>query len=398
LIGLAPERYPAPTEGLVIVWGLLAREPYGGMAWQVLHHLVGLRRLGFDVWYVEDSDALPAHPRTGLRTLDPTDNLLYLRRQLGSVGLANRWAYRRPMSDEVLGPLDRPELQELYRRADAVLNLCGSHELLPHHLEARNRVYVETDPFLTQVQVAQGCEWRIAELDQYHHLFTYGLNLGSPLCDVPVGDYTWHATLPPVVTDWWASAGPATIDAFTTVTNWKHTDKDVTWKGRVWKWSKHEQFQPFVDLPSRVRPRLEIAVIRADDQLDLLHSHGWQTRSAWSLADPADYRAFIRASRGEFSVAKEQYVLPRTGWISDRSICYLAAGRPVIVEDTGAGLHVPTGWGMLTFTDPASAVAAIERVDADYDVHAYAASELARQYFEAEIVLERLMSLVLRGA
>lgn len=391
------DEYPSASEGTVVVWGLLAREPYGGMAWQVLHYLEGLRRLGFDVWYVEDSDALPAHPHTRSRTLDPTENLKYLRRQLERVGLQDRWAYRRPTTREVIGPLDWAGLLSLYRRSEAVLNLCGSHEVRPHHLEARRLVYVETDPFFLQIRVARGDDdWLASQLDHHTSLFSYGLNLGTPLCDVPLGRFHWHRTRPPVVTDWWTSPGAHTIDAFTTIANLRHTIKDISWNGREWRWSKHGQFEPFRELPGRVSVGLEMALVNINDsELANLHQNGWRTRSGWALSDPSDYREFIRASMGEFSVAKEQYVLPRTGWTSDRSVCYLAAGRPVVLEDTGAGFRIPTGWGMLTFTDPDSAAAAIDRVCADYAVHAWAAAELAREYFEAETVLSELMNTTL---
>lgn len=391
-------RYPPARSGTVVVWGLLAREPYGGMTWQVLHYLVGLRRLGFDVWYVEDSDSLPSHPRTRERTLDPSENIRFLQRHLDEVGLGDRWAYRTPKSKEVAGHLDHDGLRSLYRRADAVLNICGAHELLPHHRECRNLVYVETDPFLAQIQVAQGDAHRIEELDAYRHLFTYGINLGTPACSVPISRYQWHPTVPPVVSQWWTTSNPSS-GRLTTVSNLRHTDKAIWWDGRLWKWSKHEQFQPFIDLPMRVRVPLEMAVIGVGaEELETLHAHGWLTRSGWSLSEPSEYREFIRGSMGEFSVAKEQYVVPMTGWISDRSVCYLAAGRPVIVEDTAAGLRIPTGQGMLTFHDPDSAVAAIEQFETDPAAHARAASELAHEFFEAERVLADLMDVALGAA
>lgn len=387
---------PPATGGVVVVWGLLARSPFGGMTWQVLHHLAGLRRLGFDVWYVEDSDSLASHPVTRERTADITDNAVYLQQQLERIGLGDRWAYRRPRSSEVVGALDRDGLRALYRSSVAVLNLCGAQELLDHHREAPRLVYVETDPVVNQVGVARGDARVIAELDAYDRLFTYGVNLGADDCRVPVTRYRWHPTVPPVIVDWWFTGAPPTIDAFTTVANWKHSQKDVSWNGELWKWSKHEQFRPFITLPSRVSVPLELALVGAGEELQELTGNGWRTRSAWTLADPMDYRDYIRSSMAEFSVAKEQYVAPRTGWFSDRTVCYLASGRPVVVEDTGFGRCLATGTGVVTFRDPAGAVEAVDAVTSNYAEHASAAIDIAREHFGAEAVLTRMMDLVLR--
>lgn len=391
---LAATSYPAADQGQIIVWGLLGRAPYGGMTWQVTQYLWALRRLGFDVWYVEDSDAFPLHPETRERTATVDANVQFVNDQLARIGLQDRWAVRVPRENRVVGALDYRGLCRLYQDADAVINLCGAQELLSHHSSARCLIYLETDPVVNQIAVASGDTARIQELDAYQYHFTYGANLGSAECSVPVVRYDWKKTRPPVVAEWWTTDVSPKNKALTTVANWKHSNKDVRWKGELWRWSKHEQFLRFVDLPTQSRLPLEAALVGAGDKKKTLEQFGWRCRSAWALADPELYRTYIRESLGEFSVAKDQYVLPRTGWFSDRTVCYLAASRPVIIQDTGIGDSLPVGEGLLLFSGPADAIQAIDVLATDYERHARAAYEIAQEYFAAERVLQDLLSSV----
>ena len=388
-------RYPLATRGKIIVWGLLASHPFGGMTWQVLQYLVGLRRLGFDVWYVEDSDGPVLDPIRFWPTVDYQPNVEYLSRQMESVSLQDRWVFRPPEArDTCLGATNRAGLARLYKEADAVLNLCGAQELRPDHSHIRCLIYLQTDPAADQVKVANGDQDKIRELDAYHFLFTYGENLGAPECLIPLERYHWLPTRPPVCIDWWRTENaPASNAMFTTITNWKkNPEKDVVWQGQAWRWNKQDEWRRFINLPSRsVSPLgLAIGAINDDDQA-LLRSHGWHLTPATGLADPFRYRDYIRTSLGEFTIAKEQYVLPRSGWFSDRSVCYLAAGRPVITQDTGFGCTIPTGNGLLAFRTEEEALTAIAEVAGDYSHHSQAALELARESFEAERVIADML-------
>jgi hypothetical protein len=367
--------------------------PFGGVTWQVLQHLVGLRRMGFDVWYVEDSHSQLFHPTTHHPTMEYADNVAYLARWMERIGLGDRWIFRPPGSEDRLIGADPAALSRLYADAEAVINLCGAQEIRDDHAAIRRLVYLETDPVQVQVNVAQGDAPTIATLDAHHWHFTYGENLGAPDCLVPVGRYRWCPTRPPVVLDWWDSSGVPHRPVFTTVANWAHSGKDVEWGGRTWHWSKDREFRRFVELPSRVAWPLEIALGGAPEEAtSMLARNGWHVVD--SISDPDEYHDYIVHSAGEFTAAKEQYVAPMSGWFSDRSATYLAAGRPVVTQDTGFGKFVPTGEGLFAFSTLDEAAAAIEAITTDYGRHSAAAKEIAREYFDAERVLASLLKQV----
>lgn len=380
---------------IVVVWGLLASNPFGGMTWQVLQHLEGLRRLGLDVWYVEDADTPWLRPGDLELADDPRPNADWAARAMASIGLEDRWILRVPSTEETLG--HAPErLARLYREADAVFNLCGSHWVLDRHDEIGTLVLLETDPVSLQVHLDGGDPVLAEQVGRYAHLFTYGQNIGRSGCSVPTGGVQWHGTRPPVVTDWW-SDGPAPHGALTTVASWGDhgAGKDVSFGGATYRWRRDLAFAPYLDLPARAPVALEMALARVGAQDEArLRAHGWRVAPAAALADPADYRDYIRRSLGEFTVTKEQYTQTCSGWLSDRSACYLAAGRPVVTESTGAEDHVPAGAGLLTYRDADGALAAIESVAAAPQRHADAARELAREHLEAERVLREVCETV----
>ena len=386
--------YPPATRGTVVLWGLMGSYPFGGMTWQVLHHLVGFRRLGFDVWYVEDSDRYVYSANDYGKTADYEANVDYIARYMDRLDLGQRWIFRAPHSYETCrGARDMDGLARLYGEADAVFNLCGAQELLPHHSRIRCLVYLQTDPVADQVAVANGDEAKIQELDAYHHRFTYGANLNAADCLVPVERHSWLTTAPPVCVDWWETDGPPPAGAaLTTIAKWRHTAKDVVWQDEPWHWSKHHEFLRFMNVASRSPLPLELAVSSiSEEEIGELNRHGWRTIPSATFKDPDDYFAYIRRSLGEFTVAKEQYVRPRSGWFSDRSVCYLAAGRPVIMQETGFSRYLPTGEGLFSFSTEEEALDAIEAVHADYRRHSAAARRIAREFFDAERVIGDLL-------
>ncbi len=385
-----PEEYPPATRGEVVVWGLLASSPFGGMTWQVLHHLVGLRRLGFDVWYVEDSDQPFYDPYTFDHVYDlPAPTLRFLTEAMAAIGFAHRWAVRSSTRDTVTGCLDAAGLAALYRRAAAVFNLCGSHEVTARHDDIRCLIYLETDPGWSQVSLAQGAPELADAVDRHDHLFTYGTRIGAEDCLLPAGDRTWHPTLPPVVVEWWSlHPQQSTNNALTTIANWRHSGKDVQWQGRSYRWSKDVAFTDYLDLPSRSPVPLELALgAIGGEEVDDLRRRGWRVVPSYTLADPGTYRDYVSGSLGEFTVTKQQYVATGSGWFSDRSACYLAAGRPVVTQDTGISASFPRQEGLLLFTDPEQASACLEAVASEPDLHRKAAAELACEHFAAERVL-----------
>ena len=199
-----------------------------------------------------------------------------------------------------------------------------------------------------------------------------------------------------MIVDWWQPQGGLPLaKMFTTVTSWKHTWNDVIWQGETWKWSKHYEFRKLQSLPQHCNVPLELAVSGiGDDEAEQFRSSGWHLRLASELSDPDKYREYIRSSLGEFTVAKEQNVRARTGWFSDRSVCYLAAGRPVVTQETGFSKFLPCGAGLLPFLIEAEAVEALEAITGNYERHSAAALEIAREYFEADDVLRRLLATI----
>ena len=388
--------YPPANRGKLIVWGLLGSRPFGGMTWQVLHYVAGFRKLGFDTWYVEDSSIRPLGPTDWNPVDDHSVTAGFIHQQMELAGLGDRWVFRPScVSDECHGALDLGGLEQLYRDAHAVFNLCGSHKVRPEHTQNARLVLVETDPVPYQVRVSQGREGLMGELDKYKYLFTYGENLGESDCPIPLQRYNWLKTRPPVFTEWWSqSTADLTPGPLTTVANFNTSGvKDVEWNGAPLVWSKEKELERFVDLPRQVALPLEMSVVGlSDTQITKLEGHGWTVRSAKHLSSPLDYRTYIRNSAGEFSTAKQQYVSSRSGWFSDRSVCYLASGRPVVMQDTAFHKYVPTGEGLYTYGTPGEAAEAIAAIAADYQGQSAAALRVAHSHFSTDRVLSDMLS------
>jgi len=374
----------------VVVLGITAQYPLAGVTWQAVHYLAGLRALGCDVFYVEDSSAPPYDPVSGGIAVDASANVAYLAAVMRRLALTERWAYWDAQRDVWHG-LDRARVHALYASADAIFNLCGATRLRPEHRQGARLCYVETDPVYEQMRVANGEADSIAFLAEHDVLFTYGELLGSRSCTVPVERFTWIATRPPVVLDEWQPHGEGA--AYRTIATWENKGKNVVFRGETYQWTKHVNFLRMLDVPRQARVPVEVAMdpldaaVRAD-----LGAHGWTLVDPRPISADLDaYRAFIEAARGELTVAKDIYVRPRSGWFSDRSVCFLAAGRPVITQETGFSDRVPSGRGVLAFATVEEAVAAVRAVEADYAAHARAAREIAAEYFAAERVLGAML-------
>jgi len=379
--------------GCVVVLGTMGQSPFAGITWQVLHYLEGFRRLGWDVTYVEDTGAWPYDPTQNAVSADCSYALAHVQKALARCGLDDAWAYRNAAEDgRVYGPLAQL-FDKVFAGADLLVNLTGATVLRDEHLAVPVRLYLETDPVLPQVELAEGREFTVALLSAHTHLATFGENLGSPISGVPVTPgFDYLPTRQPVVLDWWRSADPPGA-RYTTVASWRQTDKDLEWEGELYTWSKHVEFLKVLDLPSRLSVPVDLALACDDaDDLALLRSHGWGVIDGFRLSLDADsYRRYIGSSRGEFTVAKDQNVRLCSGWFSDRSACYLAAGRPVVTQDTGFGEVLPTGQGLFAFRDIDDAVAAIEAIESDLDKHSAAAIDVAETYFRAETVVADLL-------
>ncbi|MCU1448283.1 MAG: hypothetical protein JWP02_453 [Acidimicrobiales bacterium] len=382
--------------GRIVVLGVMGQSPFAGVGWQVLHYLEGFRRLGWDVVYVEDTGAWPYDPVANTVSADCSYALSHLGTLLARCGLEDSWAYRNAAEGgAVYGPAaDAGTFTELFARADVLVNLTGATVLRDEHLAVPVRLYLETDPVLPQVEVAEGRAFTTDLLSAHTHLATFGENLGAPDCGVPVTPgFDYIPTRQPVVCDWWVTPGVPGA-RYTTIGSWRQDGKDLEWQGETYTWSKHVEFLKILDLPSRLSKSVDLALACDDaDDLALLRSHGWGVVEAVPLSLDLDvYRRYIATSRGEITVAKDQNVRLRSGWFSDRSACYLASGRPVITQDTGFGNVLPTGQGLFAFRDADDIVAAVDAIESDVDKHRRAAAEIAQECFRAEHVLTELLA------
>jgi len=385
-----------PDRLRIVVAGGLGAMPFAGITWQVMHYLEGFRRLGHEVFYLEDTQRWPYDPFRETVADDAGPVLEYVSEKLSRCGLGDAWAYVDIAQQGRVHGASEKQLRQALETADVLVNVAGVMVLRDEHLRVPVRVYLETDPVLPQIEVAQGNQTTIDILAAHTHHYTYGENFGAPDCTVPIERFQYRPTRPPVILDWWAASTVPELDGrpFTTVANWRQTSKDVVWKGRKLTWSKDVQFERLLPLPARAPVPIELALATADEQaMTMLRGAGWHVRPAAPLSKDLDgYRDYIRSSAGEFSVAKEQYALLRSGWLSDRTVCYLAAGLPAIVQDTGVACALPVGEGLLPFSTLEQAVAAFDSVTSDYQRHATAARAIAEEYLSAERVLGDLIA------
>jgi len=366
----------------VLVAGIVARYPFGGVAWCALMYLLGLRDLGHEVFYVEDTGECVYDPERNAISEDPSYGLRHLQATLAPHGLADRWSFVN--FDGTYHGRDRQAVRDYCESADLFINLSGGNWFWrDEYLRVPRRVYIDSDPAFTQLSLVSR-EASLREFfGRFDRVFTFGANVGTPMSSLPTAGLVWHKTWQPVVLAEWPVAGPPGHRRFSTVMTWKITSF-AEFGG-----NKDQQFVRFIDLPARVGDRFELAV---NGPHDLLRAHGWRTVDAMGVSRGLDdYRAFIRASYGEFGVAKHTYVETRSGWFSDRTECYLASGRPAVVQDTGWSAHLPAGVGLFGFTTVEEAVDAIARIDADYESHARAARAIAEEHFRSDRVLKGLL-------
>jgi hypothetical protein len=383
------------SRGTVLVLHLAGQYPLAGVAWQAVHHVVGLTQLGYNVYYIEDSGAPPYDPRVQSVVKDCSYNVTFVQRMMERFGLGDRWAYwdlARNGQITCYG-LSRERLLRLYGEADALLNLCGATHLREEHLRCPVRVYVETDPVIKQVELAQGSHQTRAVLAAHTHHFTYGENLGKPDCPIPLGQFDWKFTRPPVMLDLWEYRCAPQAQRFTTVATWQNDNKGITFGGEKYYWSKHANFLRFQDLPRRTCQKFELALGTVGaETAALLREKGWFVVDPYQKSRDLDvYQDYIYGSRGEFTVAKDLVVRTRSGWFSDRSVCFLAAGKPVVTQETGFSKYIPTGRGLFAFSTMEDILAALDVINRDYLAHARAAREIAQEYFNATKVLAAML-------
>lgn len=382
------------SKGKIIVFGILFWYPLAGVTYQFLHYLIGLKNLGYDPYYVEDSGRWVYDPKINDLSPDASGNISSVVPILEANGFSDRWAFRGNYPDGQCYGMTESQILQLYKEADAFLNVTGAQEIREEHMACPRRIYVESDPFASQAKVANGDESMISTLEAHDMLFTFGENIGAADCGIPHDErFRWLPTRQPVVLDLWNNAFRFDGKTFNTITTWHNKGKNIEYNDDVYYWTKDREFEKFLDLPKQRRNvSFELAAGVDETVRQRLNEHRWQQVSSVEISENIErYREYIQHSRGEFTVARDQYVRPNTGWFSDRSACYLAAGRPVITQETGFSKFLAIGKGLFSFKAMEDILSAIDEIESDYAGNCRAAREIAAEYFSAEKVLGSLM-------
>ena len=362
----------------IVVAGMIAGEPgQGGASWAVLQYVLGLRRLGHEVTFVEP---------VASEALEDSASSRYL------AAVAERFGFPEMTlvgPDGPSAPIPRERLARRLGEADLLLNVSGMLDL-PELEAIPVRAYLDLDPFFNQLWHLQGADMR---LDGHTHFVTVASAIGEPGCEVPTLSLDWIRILPPVVLEQWPRSEAAPSLPFTTVGHWRSYGP-IEHRGRRYGMRAHS-VRELIDLPRRCRGGFAPALgIHPDEHDDLLalEEHGWRLLDPAVVASTPDrYADLIRASTAEIGIAKEGYVRSGSGWFSDRSAAYLASGRPVVAQDTGFGRALPTGEGLLTFTGVDAAAAAVEEVLSRPAAHATAARQIAEEALDSDRVLGALL-------
>jgi hypothetical protein len=369
------------SKGRIIVSGAIANKAgQGGEAWVRLNWVLGLRKLGFEALFLEQLSA--GAPESGVdffRTTMQRHGLLESSALIGA--------------GRTLCGMEFPRVLDFASGADALLNISGHLTSEPVMERVRRRVYVDIDPGFTQIWHAQGATGLGLEGHDLH--FTIGENIGTSDCPIPTSGIHWRKTRPPVVLDEWPVVASAAFDRFTTIANWRGSYGTVEFDGRTYGLKVHE-FRKFIELPRDTGLPFEIALgIHPADHKDrsALEAAEWRLTDPVAAAGSAEaFRNYVRGSGAEFSVAQGVYVHTQSGWFSDRTAVYLASGLPALVQDTGFSRNLPTGAGLLTFSNMEEAMAGAESITRDYAIHRCAARAVAEEYFDSNKVLQRLLS------
>ncbi|MCW2572760.1 MAG: hypothetical protein JWO88_2818 [Frankiales bacterium] len=381
------------TRPVAVVAGYVIRYPVGGMTWVFLNYLLGLRDLGFEPVFVEAAGPQPACYDVSQQrmTVDPSYGVAYLTSALSSAGLGDlRWWYRQDVPADDRG-MSRDEAIATLESCDVLLDVSGSG-WTPEFGRAPRRVLIDTDAPFTQIRLADGDKDWAAFIDVHDSLATYAVNLAEGRSDAPSGGRRWTATRPPIhLPSWPASAVPEHAP-WTTVTSWASYGS-AWWKLEEYR-QKDVEYMRLRDLPDKVNVPLELALGGQAPRRQL-------AEFGWDVVDPVErtltpshFERYVRSSRAELGVAKQAYVRSRTGAFNDRSLSYLASGRPVVCSDTGLGDWLPTGEGLLIFDDVDAAARAVAVVESDAQAHGNAARRLAEEHFAADTVIGDLLKTV----
>jgi hypothetical protein len=377
----------------IVVSGALAQRPgVGGHTWVFLQYLLGFERLGWDVLFIDRLEPEMCVDEGGEPcALEDSVNIRYLHEVMHRFGLGDSYGLLYDGGSRTVG-LSRREMEERTRRSALLLNVMGFLDDEAILAAAPKRVFLDIDPGFGQMWQDLG----YADLFHGHDAYvTVGENLGRADCSIPTCGIDWVTTPQPVLLAHWPETGGGESGTFTSIGAWRGPYAPVEYRGATYGLRAHE-FRRFMDLPGRSGASFQVALdIHSAEEPDLarLRDGGWTLIDPRAVArDPASYQAFIRGSKAELMVAKGMYVHTNSGWFSDRSICYLASGRPVLAQETGFSGRYPTGEGLLSFSTVEEALGGVAEIESDYARHARAARRIAAEHFDSDRVLTRLLA------
>lgn len=360
----------------------------GGKAWVYMQYLIGLQALGHDVFYLEDcgDESWVYKWETDETATDIEYPASYVRSCLEPIGFQGKWIYR--AGDRAAG-MKIDEFRQICLQADLLIVRANPIMLWRNEYDwPSRRIFIDVDPGFTQMSILSGDTDLAQTVQRCERLFTFGQRIGKEDCAIPTAGRTWFKTLPPVSLQKWQSSRTGPGRYFTSLMDWRGFN-DVIYSG-VFYGQKDREFPKFIELPRLTDQELLIGLLGAP--MEWLSDYGWKVvPGGHASRTPWLYHKFIQESRAEFSVAKHAYVETKGGWISDRSACYLASGRPALVQDTGQGDCLPIGEGIITFSNIQEALKGIETINGDYEHQRRSARALAEKYFDSDKVLSALL-------
>jgi hypothetical protein len=374
----------------IIVLGYIVRGPLGGLAWHHLQYVMGLARLGHDVYFLEDSDDYPAcyDPEKYVTDIDPTYGLHFATEVFAKVGLKDLWAYYDAHTSQWLGPCSG-QMRNICLSADLLLNISNVNPLRSWTENIPRRALIDTDPVFTQIGNLEDPEKRKQTL-QHTSFFSFGENIRGRRCSIPDDGFSWQPTRQPVVLDAWKVTQGPEKGKFTTIMQWESYPAKI-FNGQNYG-MKSLSFKPYMCLPEKMGSIFELAMGSSSAPREEMRNRGWLFKDPLGITrDPWTYQSYLQASKAEFSVAKQGYVVSRSGWFSERSANYLATGRPVVVQETGFSDWLESGSGVVSFNSLDEAVDAIHEVEANYNRHSKAACAISEEYFDSDKILSKLI-------
>ena len=387
-------KMPGNSHLKIVVLGYIVRGPLGGLAWHHLQYVIGLKKMGHEVLFLEDSDDFPGcyNPETFELGVDPQYGLAFLKNLFTHFDLNNHWSYYDAHTGQWHGK-SRDEVFLFCSKADMVLNLSAVNPVRDWWAKIPSRILIDTDPSFTQIKhLTSPKDFETAK--QHTAFFSFGENIGKHNCHIPADGFDWKPTRQPVVMDIWNETLSPTSEKWTTVMQWD-SYKMQQYDNRIFG-MKSMSFREYDKLPQLLpSENFELALGSITAPVEELKANGWNIISSLvPTKSPYTYQQYIQQSKGEWSIAKHGYVISNSGWFSERSTCYMATGKPVIVQDTGFTGLFPVGEGLLCFSNIDEAVEQIKRVCIDYKLHCSKAREIIKEHFEASLVLQDLIDLI----